>query len=385
MQASVRTTVAMALVALTVSTALSAGVVRTLDARLEGDVVFADGRIEVGNKSVPWDAVVYIMPDGRARTLGTPGAVRLVGGQVWRADILRLSAGRLTIRSRLWGRREIDAAGVTAIEFARGAPKADGAKPATLYREDGEPIPGSLLWIDPSRLAIDSPLGVLTLSRKGLLCYVFGPAAARPADAPAADEVGLVDGTVLRGRAKPAQGGVSLQHATLGTLTLGAKMIRYIRRHNAPAVDLAEVWTRSAPAAASASITSHGLTGRTPQGRPVEVIHAGDEQRGGATYLTAVRVRPKSVVRYRLPQAAGGSVKLTGRMGPVEGARGDVRIRIAAGDRVLLEKEFAPDAGEVALRLDVPAGSELVFDVDFGRRIGFPAGICLKDPLLIRR
>ena len=375
MQASVRTTVATALVAFTVSAAHSAGVVRTFDDRLEGHVVFRDGSVEVGGKAVPWAAIVYAMPDGHVRTLGDPGAVRLVGGEVWRGDVLRLSAGKLTVRSRLSGERQIDTARVTAIEFAHGAPKADGARPATLYREDGEPIPGSLLWIDPSRLAIDSPLGVLTLSRRRLLCYVFDRADAGPAKAGAPDEVGLVDGTVLRGRATPAQGSLRLEHATLGALTLDARMIRYLRRHNARAVDLATL--------APASVTSAALAGETPQGRPVEVVFNGQAKRPGATCLAAVHVRPKSVVRYRLPQDAGGSLKLSGLLGPLEGAGGDVRIRIAAGDRVLLDQEFAPDADDVPLRLSVPAGGELVFDVDFGKRIGFPAGVRLEDPLLV--
>jgi hypothetical protein len=373
MQASVRTTVAMALVALTVSSAHGAGVVRTLEGRLEGHVVFRDGRIEVDGKPVPWPALVYAMPDGHVRTLGAPGAVRLAGGEVWRGDVLSLSAAKLTIRSRLWGERRIDAARVTAVEFAHGAPAPDASKPGTLYREDGEPIPGSLLWIGPSRLAIDSPLGVLTLARKGLIGYVFDRTAAGRTDARAADEVGLVDGTVLRGRAKPAAGAVQLQHPALGTLTLNAGMIRYLRRHNGHTVDLAEIWTRS------------GQAGEPTQGRPVEVVFNGEAQRHGATCLAAVRIRPKSLVRYRLPQAAGTTVTLTGRLGPVEAARGDVRIRIAAGNRVLLEKEFAPGAGHIPLRVDVPTGGELVFDVGFGKRIGFPAGIRIEDPLLISR
>lgn len=363
---------------LVASVACAAGVVRTLDDRLEGHVVFRDGSLEVDGKPVPWPALVYAMPDGHVRTLGAPGAVRLAGGEVWRGDVLSLSAAKLTIRSRLWGERRIDAARVTAVEFAHGAPAPDASKPGTLYREDGEPIPGSLLWIGPSRLAIDSPLGVLTLARKGLIGYVFdrtaaGRTNAGRTDARAADEVGLVDGTVLRGRAKPAAGAVQLQHPALGTLTLNAGMIRYLRRHNRRTVDLAEIWTRSGPA------------GEPTQGRPVEVVFNGDAQRHGATCLAAVRIRPNSVVRYRLPQAAGGTVRLTARLGPVEAARGDVRIRIASGNRVLLEKEFAPGAGHIPLRVDVPTGGELVFDVGFGKRIGFPAGIRLEDPLLISR
>ncbi len=375
MKASLRTTVAMALVALTVSTALSAGVVRTLDARIEGDVNFADGRIKVGDKSLPWDAVLYVMPDGRARTLGTPGAVRLVGGQVWRADILRLSAGRLTIRSRLWGRREIDAAGVTAIEFARGAPKAGGAKPATLYREDGEPIPGSLLWIDPSRLAIDSPLGVLTLSRKGLLCYVFGPAAARPADAPAPDEVGLVDGTVLRGRAMAKAGHLVLEHPIHGNLNLPAETVRYVRRPVDGASDLA--------ALAPTSAVSTGVFG--PQAAPaVSVRRLAETPQADADALLTLTVRPKTELRYEV--APGEGRWLVARLRPVADARGEVRVWIAAGDAVLDEAVLTPDAAPVPLYLELPPEArDLTVEVDFGRRIGFPCGAVFEDPLLIRR
>ncbi len=373
MQVSVRTTVAMALVALTVSTALSAGVVRTLDARLEGDVNFADGRIDVGGKSVPWDAVLYIMPDGRVRTLGAPGAVRLVGGQVWRADILRLSAGRLTIRSRLWGRREIDAAGVAAIEFARGAPKADGAKPATLYREDGEPIPGSLLWIDPSRLAIDSPLGVLTLSREGLLCYVFDRAGAGGANTGTGDDVGLVDGTVLRGRATPKAGHLVLEHPIHGNLNLPAEIVRYVRRPVDGVSHLA--------ALAPTSAVSTGVFG--PQAAPaISVRRLAETPQADA--LVTLTVRPKTELCYEV--APGEGRWLVARLRPVAKARGEVRVWIAAGGAVLDEVVLTPDAAPVPLHLELPPEArDLTVEVDFGRRIGFPCGAVFEDPLLIRR
>lgn len=366
-------TVVVATALLVASAAHAAGVVRTLDDRLEGHVVFRDGRIEVDGKPVPWPALVYAMPDGHVRTLGAPGAVRLAGGEVWRGDVLSLSAAKLTLRSRLWGERRIDAARVTAVEFVHGAPAPDASKPGTLYREDGEPIPGSLLWIGPSRLAIDSPLGVLTLARKGLIGYVFDRTAAGRTDARAADEVGLVDGTVLQGRAMAKAGHLVLEHPIHGNLKLPAEIVRYVRRPVDGASDLA--------ALAPTSAVSTGVFG--PQAAPAISIRRLAET-PQADALVTVTVRPKTELRYEV--APGEGRWLVARLRPVADARGEVRVWIAAGDAVLDEVVLTPDAAPVPLHLELPPEArDLTVEVDFGRRIGFPCGVRIEDPLLISR
>jgi hypothetical protein len=359
----------------------AAGVVQTFDARLEGDVTFADGRLDVAGKAAPWNTVIYALPQTSARTLSAAGAVRLAGGEVWRAEILTLSNKRLAVRSALLGAREIDLGLVSQLEFtaaraASPAPADDAQDPAagTLYREKGEPVPGTLLWVDETHLALDSPLGVLTLPREGLVRYKF-PDRARAAPAGGGDRVGLIDGSVISGAAKPVAGGVQIEHPILGTMKFAAGLIQYVRRGDARVADLV--------AGVPASMTTSGVFEKAAAAKPILVSYQGGAKTEKMQHLAAERLEPKTVVRYELRQEAGKKVRLTGRASPIEGGRGDAVLRISAGGKTLFERTIAPGAATVPLAVDLPEAKELVLEVDFGPRIAFPCGVLLEDPLLI--
>ncbi|MCX5683736.1 MAG: hypothetical protein NT049_08630 [Planctomycetota bacterium] len=365
--------------------AWAGGVVQTLDARLEGDVAWADGGLSVAGKPVAWDAVVYALPQAVAAGATSGGAMRLDGGEVWRGDIVGLAAKRLTVRSTLLGAREVETDRVRELWFL-GAACADGpeavssaAAAGTLYRDKGEPIPGTLLWVDETRLAIDSPLGVLTLPREGAVRYSFpaGAAGAKAQVQPAgADLVGLVDGTLLRGAVKPKAGGVEVVHAVLGTLAVPAANIRYVRRSDARVTDLI---ARLSGAVKEQDILSAGAAGGTRD------VRAGDGAAPAGQCLASMRLQPRATAACTLAQGTGKQLRLTGRIEPVPGARGDARLRVTVGGKTVFEKDLAPGAAALPLAVDLPEGGDLGIEVDFGKRIGFPCGVVLEDPLLIVR
>ena len=366
-------TVAAATALLLAPAAPGAGVVRTLDARLEGDVNFADGRIEVGGTSVPWDDVLCVFPHTGAAPRTFSGAVRFTSGEIWRGDILGLSAGKLSVRLGRLGRREADARRIASLEFS-WAPSAGGWA-AGLHREQGEPVPGTLLWIDETRLAIDSPLGVLTLGRAGLIRYVFPSPAFEPQPT-VFDEVGLADGSVLRGKARPVAGGVQLEHPVLGSLSRTTGEVRFVARHSGRAIALTSCPQRS--------VEAPGLV--TPQtAGPVEYGTASEGSPATPACLVAMRVQPKTVVRYTVPPEAAGKSLLVARVAPVEGSRGDVRVRVTVGATPIFEGELAPGSRPLPVRAPLPQGDELALEVDFGTRIGFPCGAVFEDPMLVRR
>ncbi|MBE3099528.1 MAG: hypothetical protein IMZ44_20615 [Planctomycetes bacterium] len=352
----------------------AAGIVQTADARLEGDMAWADGCVVVSGKAVPWDSVVYVLPLGQAAAPAGAGAVRWADGEVWRADIARLSGGKLSVRSALLGTQEIEARQVAAVEFVPGAAAPGGAAAGALYRDKGEPIPGTLLWIDETRLAIDSPLGVLTLPREGALGYVFPAGPKSAAGGP--DEVGLADGSILRGTLRPTAKGLDLRHTVLGTVNIDAAQVRFVTRYGARATDL----TRLAPA----SVTATGLLGKMPAEAAVTCRRAGDAGWAGGRALAVMTLQPKTVVAFKLPQAGAGA-RLVARIAPADGARGDVHVRIAAGGTVVFEEDLAPGAKPMPVVADLPQAARLTIEVDFGRRLGFPCGACIEDPLLISR
>jgi hypothetical protein len=354
------------------SASVSAGVVHTADARLEGEVAFADGQVTVGGQAVAWDAVLAVVPVARAPDPVVGSTVRWAGGEVWRADLVALSGGRATLSFGRFGRHEADAVRLAAVDFFPADTPGQDA-PGTLFRDQGEPIPGTLLWVDQSRLAIDSPLGVLTLSRQGVMRYVF-PSPGRVSAAPAsADEVGLMDGSILRGTARPVAGGVQLEHPVLGALRLDAGAVRSVARLGGRAWDLARLVPQSA--------TAPGLLGKAS---PAATYACGRAGMGSPTALSAMTVQPETALRYRLGQAGGRALAFRARVGPVEGARGDVRLRILAGGKTVAERDVSPGARAADIAVNLP-GADIEIKVEFGSRIAFPCAVVLEDAFVVAR
>ena len=134
-----------------------AGVVQTRTERLAGAVSFTETGLGIGEKSVPWDQASIVIP-GNLPTIGESSVVHLATGELSAVDVLKMIGKKFHVQSSLLGERDLDLAALRAIDFLSGMSLSDKSDPATLYRDSGEPLPGTVLWIDPSRLAIDSPL-----------------------------------------------------------------------------------------------------------------------------------------------------------------------------------------------------------------------------------
>ncbi len=349
-----------------------ADVAQTLQGRLDGAIQFKPNALAAGTQSVPWDDLVYLVRDSVGRTLPAPQTVRLKNGEVWGVEILAVAAKKIRVRFSLFGPREIDLGLVAALEFVPELPADATLKPNTLYREEGEPIPGSLLWIDEKKIAMDSPLGVLTVPRQGASRLTLAKGlltAVRPNE----DEVGLIDGSILRGTLKPGTDPIGLDHAVLGKLLLPAAAVRFICRHPAAVLYLAEL--------APQSVDAVPLIARAVL--PETVSYTADSAGEASGSARGIRVWPKCALSFATAKAPGKKVLLRTTVGPLDGARGDVRVRIAAGDHALFEKEFAPEDKRESLSLEVPDGSLLRFDVDFGTRMRFPCGAALGEPHLV--
>ncbi|MBM4018095.1 MAG: hypothetical protein FJ288_07155 [Planctomycetes bacterium] len=351
------------------------GVVQTFDARIEGDVAFADGGLVVAGKPVAWDETIFAFPTGRPAPPPSAGVVRFADlFEEWRADVLSLAAGQLAVRFGPFGDREVELASVANFEFWP-VPYNAGGWSAGLHREKGEPIPGALLWIDNSRLAIDSPLGILTLPRDGLVRYVnsFRKHDSKP---DGLDLLGLTDGSTLRGRVKLAAGAVHLQHATLGSLTIQAAQVRFVARHQRRARSLTECTQRA--------VESPGLVAAKQTDWPIDYHVAWANSPAASACLVAMLVKPKTVERCDSPREFRHRAVFSARLYLAEGSRGDVRVRFMVDGKPVVQQELAPAGAPVAVRAPLPPGNELALEVDFGRRIGFPCAAVIEDPMLIR-
>ncbi len=347
--------------------------VQTPAGRLEGRLVFASDHVAIGEKQVAWDDVLYLLANRPARTLPKPHAVRFKNGEVWCGVILSLAGKRLEIETDWFGPKKVDIASVAALEFTPGA-RLENVKADTLYREKGEPVPGKLLAIDKDKLTMESPLGTVNIPREGLTRYVILPVTVPATDAQAPDEIALADGSIFRGKMKPAAGKLPLEHPLLGELALPTNSVRSVVRSRPGFIDLTDLSPKSAE-------TAPLIAGAAPPARWQSIRGDGDD----ATFVKALRIEAKTTVRYELPKRDGQKLMFAANVQPVGGARGSVRVRLAVGEETVFDKELAAGEKALPLSLELPQGDSLSIEVDFGPAIRFPAGVNLGDPHLLLR
>ena len=374
--------------------AAGAGVVHTVSQSLTGPVALADGGVQVAGRAVrtvPSEQILLVAFEREAMALRQANVVRWTNGEVWACEILTLSAGKLKVRSTLFGTREVASGGAGVLEFrANLAPEPPGTlKPTTLYRppmaagglarERSDPLPGALLWISPEQIAVDSPLGAMTLERKSVTRFSYCSAkqrfAAQHELTPKRDrtarvgeaEVLLLDGSVFRGAAALARRGVALRHAALGELAIPVAAVRAVLFHRASAVYLTDL---------AARVTAAQL----PGAGAVEVAR----RRTGA-FMRSVRVAAGSEVRYALSSQPRPAV-LRAMLGPVAGARADATVRVAVGGKVLFETSVSRNARTPRpISVDLGSAKDVRIGVSFAGAIRFPCGAVLGDPHVVTR
>ena len=210
---------------------LHAATVETLDGRQEGHLTLRDGRLWIGEAAVDLDRVLLAVSAETSSTEspkpGTQSALRLVDGEVWRAEILGLEKGRISFRSPLLGQRDIGLPRVASLDFLPAVTAV--AEPGMLYRTRGEPIPGKLVWIRNKDIAIDCPLGVVPVPRSLVRRFVL-EAVKGPASSSALDEIVFKDGSLLRGKLSVTGDKLELLHEALGALKIDWALVQHLRR-----------------------------------------------------------------------------------------------------------------------------------------------------------
>ena len=351
------------------------GVVRTRDTRLEGEIAMQPAAVQVGTNTLPWDAVLYVLFDPAVRTLPLPHRVQSLNGEAWVGEITALSKGKLAFRFDLFGPREVASVNLAVLDFspemAPQAPKAAG----TLYLRDGEPLPGTLLWIDPQQLAVESPLGVLTVSRERVLRYVFPAGERARSKTNCSDEVRLVDGTILRGFLQMETHQMTLRHPAFGDLRIPTATVRSIAKRPSDVLFLADLSPESGK--------SGGLFGATGGQNRLVVQRHDHPTANREGFLTSLQIPAQTTQVYRLGEAGASGGVFHAWLGPMPGARGTARVALLAGTNSLWARDI--QAGETLVPVSVPvsSASELAIQVEFGGRIGFPCGVCLADALVL--
>ena len=85
--------------------------------------------------------------------------------------------GKFEVTSPYFGGRFIDGDMVASLEFAPNLDASKANRPGILYRTNGRPLPGKLVWLKHHNITLDSPLGIIPMPRKELHRYILpGPA-----------------------------------------------------------------------------------------------------------------------------------------------------------------------------------------------------------------
>lgn len=360
--------------------AAQAGTIVTSAGRLQGAIALSDNTVRAGEASVNWadvqlafnDAAASYVPATNAllgRIVATNEALHFRNGEVWIGEVTRLQGGRFVMETTWFGSHTGDVAAVRAVDFKPGLPPLDEAADKILYRVSGRPTPGELMWIDGDRAALDTSLGVAALGRSKLQRYVFAQEPAPEAGA-GGDEIALVDGSVLRGKIEPVNGGLRLTHPGLGEMQVSPGQWQWVRRHPA-----AVTYVLDGP---PESVETFPLI-RQPAPPPVV---SGPYK--GAPFVRRVQISPKSLVTYRLPGKPGGPVFFCATLGLQDGARGAAHVKVRAGERVAFDQTLDPAATEpVRVAFDADGGSALELDVDFGEAVRLPCTVAVDDAYVI--
>ena len=80
----------------------------------------------------------------------------------------------ISVQTRFAGNQSLPISQISILEFNKKENSPDnGKQPSTLYRFEGEPIPGKLIWIRQKDIAIESPLGIIPIPRQGVRRFVI--------------------------------------------------------------------------------------------------------------------------------------------------------------------------------------------------------------------
>ena len=170
----------------------------SLEGRLEWN---DDGALVLDGEPIMFESVKSIFLDRAPAGSPTQQGIRLRTGEFWLVDLRSLKKdGKFEINSPHFGGRSVDKEVVNSLEFAPNLDPSKANRPGILYRTNGRPLPGKLVWLKHDNIALDSPLGIIPMPRKELHRYILPEAVDEPDLS--LDEVGMVDGTIFRGTSR---------------------------------------------------------------------------------------------------------------------------------------------------------------------------------------
>lgn len=344
------------------------GTVHTPARILSGRLNVADGQLQVDGRPVPIDDIILVDFNRDANGDESSHLVKLTSGDILNADFESRENGKLNLNGAIIGSHQVDIYAVAQLDFSSRKDGAHFNRKGFLYLRDADPIPGSPLKIDRGSVEFECPLGAITLPRDRLLSYRFkrdqenaGPVAS--------DEVGLLDGSVLLGTVALDGENLVVTNQVLTSISVAWSNVRYLRRARPDVMWLSQ----------TTDVETDLKGAPFPPSEP-HAVNAGVRCNGG--FLTATRLGAKTMARYKMPAAAGKREFRT-VMAPILGLREDVVFSLEISGKSIFKQTLDPESEPKMLALDLPAGDELVVNVDFGERLAYPCGVDMGDAYVV--
>jgi hypothetical protein len=347
--------------ALAISAALPAAaqdIVVTKAGRQTGPFTIEGSKVRIGNKALPWERIAAVLTARRV-ALTSPNALVMRNGERWRCTIVGLHRNRLRVRVAPYGTVDVDIQLVASMVFNETGEH--GGKPGRLYRTRGNPISGKLTGVSAAALSLNSALGVFNLDRKDVARYVL--AAVETDDA--LDELYLINGSLFRGKLTPRAGQLQMEHPILGSASVSAHAIQYLRRQS-------DRWRQPREWKVTSSDGPMGPPGAASlQSRQTTLAL-------NEPWIEALRIEANTTIR--LAPASDRPRSYASIITPASTHGGS--LIALAGNQVLSEHAVSGEDAPMEWSFKVPAGQPLDLQFKFDEKPGMPCAVFIGDPLL---
>lgn len=317
----------------------------TPSGRTEGAMEVREGQLVQAGAPVVFDSVLLAVRDSRGHALSDPDRVRLRSGEVWSCRAESYRNGTLIVRNSFRESLSVGIAELASIEFAVNLAAPGIGQVGVLERRQGEPVRGKLVWFNDRDLAVDGPLGLITIGRHEALRYV---AEALPEEtlAQGTDAIGLADGSIYYGKAALSDNGLRLEHALAGSLDIPWSTVRFLQRNTAGIAWLVKPDQQR--------VIEDGMVVPPPPPEVVDYRRSLQAAQGGLKWLRTVRLFPGDAARFVLP---GPATHYRASVVPTRGSSGPVTLSIWAGKQKKVEQVVGPGAEPVEVAFEIPTGA----------------------------
>ena len=332
------------------------GRVETVAGMLDGIPEIAGGELKVGGQTVGLDKLLRWETGIAAAEAIAANRLELVNGDLLVAEVLGLEKEELLIKHAGFKERRIPVSAISQALFQPIPPVK--AKPGTLIHSNGNEIPGELLWIRDDNISIKCSLGVIPLPKARVRAFVFSERKPAQADA---DAVLLADGSTLSGKVSLVGEKIQLAHDSLGKLEISVG-------------DVSRITRRPGGVTPFANLEGELIERVGPITPPVPVKVKGDAG-------DALRMFPRTAMRYKLPKAKG-DLRFRAKIAPIVNSRTPMTALVRAGG---MKKSFMipPDGGGLEVDMDLGKATEVEIIADSSGVLSYPCGIELRNAFIM--